>query len=131
MLDKLGITATSLCAIHCILLPLLLPILPLLGLSFLSDHHWEHVFLIGTAILGTVALTSGYSRYHRRLYPFCFLFTGLSLYWVKYDFSVAAEPFFIASGTSFIVLAHWLNIKLSNHSKTCPDHSAETDSQLS
>ena len=64
MLDKIGITATSLCALHCILLPVILPALPLLGLSFLADHFWEHVFLILTAIMGTFALFTGFKRYH-------------------------------------------------------------------
>ena len=72
MLDRIGITATSLCALHCILLPILLPILPLMGLSFLADHTWEHIFLMMTAVLGTVALFSGFKRYHKRLYPFLF-----------------------------------------------------------
>lgn len=127
MLDRIGITATSLCALHCILLPLILPALPLLGLSFLADHTWEHVFLIATAILGTIALFSGFKRYHKRLYPFYLLFLGVGLYWIKHDFSEQAEPLFITLGASLIVAAHWLNIKLCNSCKQCHDHQCETD----
>lgn len=119
MLDKLGIAATSLCALHCILLPILLPALPLLGLSFLADHTWEHFFLVLTAVLGTIALFSGFKRYHKRLYPFYLLYLGVAIYWIKHDFSEAYEPYFIVIGASLIVAAHFLNIKLCNSCKIC------------
>lgn len=121
MLDKIGITATSLCALHCILLPILLPLLPLVGLSFLADHTWEHIFLLITATLGTVALLSGFKRYHKRLYPLYLLYIGVALYWVKHDFSSDLEPFFIIGGASLIIAAHFINIKLCNNCKQCED----------
>jgi hypothetical protein len=108
MLDRIGITATSLCALHCILLPILLPMLSLLGLSFLADHTWEHIFLLMTALLGTVAL-----------YPFALLYLGLGLYWLKHNFSSELELFFIIIGASLIILAHFINIKLCNSFKEC------------
>jgi len=121
MLDRLGITATSLCALHCILLPILLPVLPLIGLSFLADHVWEHVFLLMTAALGTIALFSGFKRYHKRMYPFYLLYLGVALYWIKHDFSVELEPYFIFGGASLIIAAHFINIKLCNSCKQCDD----------
>lgn len=126
MLDKLGITATSLCALHCILLPVLLPALPLLGLSFLADHIWEHVFLMVTAVLGTIALFSGFKRYHRRLYPFYLLFLGVAIYWQKHDFSPEVQPFIILIGGSLIVAAHFINLKLCNSCKQCTDNECTT-----
>ena len=126
MLDRIGITATSLCALHCILLPVLLPALPLLVLSFLADHAWEHIFLIITAILGTVALFSGFKKYHRRLYPFYLLFLGIGIYWIKHDFSEAIQPYFIIIGASLIVAAHVINLKLCNSCKQCTDEGCES-----
>ncbi len=121
MLDRIGITATSLCALHCILLPVILPALPLLGISFLADHAWEHVFLIVTAILGSIAMLSGFKRYHKKLYPFYLLMLGVVIYWQKHDFSEAVEPLFIVIGASLIVAAHIINIKLCNSCKQCTD----------
>ncbi|MCJ8322122.1 MAG: MerC domain-containing protein [Colwellia sp.] len=126
MLDRLGITATSLCALHCILLPVLLPALPLLGLSFLADHSWEHVFLIFTAILGSVALFSGFKRYHRKLYPFYLLFLGVGIYWIKHDFSPDLEVYFIVIGASLIVAAHFINLKLCNSCKECAEDGCQS-----
>jgi len=119
VLDRIGITATSLCALHCILLPVLLPALPLLGLSFLADHAWEHIFLMITAVLGTVALFSGFKKYHRRIYPFYLLFLGVAIYWIKHDFPEDVQPYFIVIGASLIVAAHIINLKLCNSCKQC------------
>lgn len=121
MLDRLGITATSLCALHCILLPVILPALPLLGLSFLADHAWEHIFLLATAVLGSIAMLSGFKRYHRKLYPFYLLIIGVCIYWVKHDFSEAMQPILIVVGASFMVAAHLINIKLCNSCKSCSE----------
>ncbi len=126
MLDRIGITATSLCALHCILLPVLLPALPLFGLSFLADHAWEHIFLLITAVLGTIALFSGFKKYHRRLYPFYLLFLGIGIYWIKHDFSEAIQPYFIVIGASLIVAAHIINLKLCNSCKQCTNDSCES-----
>jgi apolipoprotein N-acyltransferase len=126
VLDRIGITATSLCALHCILLPVLLPALPLLGLSFLADHAWEHVFLLITALLGSVALFSGFKKYHRRIYPFYLLFLGLGIYWIKHDFSESVQPYFIVLGASLIVTAHLINLKLCNSCKACSDESCKS-----
>ncbi|XQW84728.1 MerC domain-containing protein [Thalassotalea piscium] len=119
MLDRIGITATSLCALHCILLPVLLPALPLLGVGFLADHVWEHVFLVVTAILGSIAMLSGFKRYHRKLYPLYLLLLGVVIYWQKHDFSEAVQPYIIILGAFLIVTAHFLNIKLCNNCKKC------------
>lgn len=126
MLDRLGIAATSLCALHCILLPIILPALPLLGVSFLGDHTWEHVFLVFTAILGSIALFSGFKRYHKRLYPFYLLFLGVIIYWQKHNFSEQLEPLFIVLGAGLIVGAHFLNIKLCNSCKPCKSEGCST-----
>lgn len=122
MLDRIGIAATSLCALHCILLPVLLPVLPLLGLSFLADHMWEHVFLIATAILGTIALFSGFKRYHKKLYPFYLLYLGVVIYWIKHSFAEEFQTIFIVVGATLIVAAHFINMKLCNNCKQCNDH---------
>ena len=121
MLDRIGITATSLCALHCILLPVILPVLPLLGIGFLADHTWEHAFLIVTAILGSIAMLSGFKRYHKRLYPFYLLYLGVALYWIKHDFSEDVEALFIIGGASLIIAAHYINIKLCESCKQCDE----------
>lgn len=119
MLDRLGITATSICALHCILLPVLLPTLSFLGLEYFASHESEHIFLFATLILGTVALLSGYKDYHGKIYPFVFLYTGGFVYWHKHSVNEAIEPVMIIVGAILLVSAHVINLKLSNNSRSC------------
>jgi uncharacterized membrane protein len=119
MLDKFGISAASLCALHCILLPILIPILPLFGLNILADHWWEHPFLAISAAIGFIALFSAYKKYHQRLYPLLILFLGIFIYWQKHDFSEQYQLYIVIIGTTLIVSAHVINIKLCNKYRKC------------
>ena len=122
MLSRLGIAATSLCALHCIMLPILLPALPLFGLSFLADHSWEHGFLLATAVLGAITIFSGFKRYHRKLYPFYLLFLGVAIYWQNHQVAEHLQPLVIILGSGLIVAAHFINLKLCNSCKQCDEH---------
>ncbi|MFT4924303.1 MAG: hypothetical protein ACI8WB_000381 [Phenylobacterium sp.] len=119
ILDKIGIAATSLCAIHCLLLPLMLPIFPLIGASFLAQTFFERSFLAVTMVLGFFALYSGYKGYHSRLYPFAMLFAGGFIYWNKDIFGEAIEPYTVMAGATLVVMAHLVNIRLCRRYKDC------------
>lgn len=126
MLDRLGITATSLCALHCILLPVLLPSLSLLGLGFIGDHEAEHWFLLATLILGSIALFSGFKRYHRKIYPFYLLFLGGFIYWHKHSVEESMQPVMVVVGAALLVAAHLVNLKLCNSCRTCQEQGCDS-----
>jgi hypothetical protein len=44
-LDATGATASWLCAVHCIVLPFAVSLLPIVGLSFLLDEKTERIFI--------------------------------------------------------------------------------------
>ncbi|MEN3160201.1 MerC domain-containing protein [Alkalimonas sp. NCh-2] len=119
VLDKAGIALTSLCAVHCIVLPVLLPVLPLLGASFLADESFERAVLLLTMVLGFIALFSGFHRYHRKLYPFYSLFLGGFIYWHKDIFGHHWEPAVLTIGAAFVVLAHVMNMRLCQRCSGC------------
>jgi len=121
VLDKVGIAITSLCAIHCIMLPVLLPVIPLLGVTFLADEAFEKSVLLLTMVLGFIALFSGFHRYHRKLYPFYSLFLGGLIYWHKDILGHHWEPVVLTMGAAFVVLAHILNMRLCNQCSSCDD----------
>lgn len=121
-LDKVGIAITSLCAIHCIMLPVLLPLLPLMGLSAVHNHAFERIILLITMVLGFVTLFAGFHRYHRKLYPFYSLFLGGFIYWQKDALGPEYEHFVLIVGASFVVLAHVLNLRLCNQCNGCESH---------
>ena len=45
LLDKLGIWASSLCALHCLLLPILIPLVPFVSASFFAQDWFERSIL--------------------------------------------------------------------------------------
>lgn len=122
-LDKMGIAVTSLCAFHCILLPFLLPLLPLLSLTFIVDEAFEMSLFATTVVLGFSALSSGYFRYHRRFSPMLLLLVGCLIYVMKMVLGIEDDPVFVMFSTSFIIAAHMLNMKLTNEHDRCECHS--------
>lgn len=119
MLDRLGIWASSLCALHCLLLPLLLPAVPLVSATMFAQDWFEKTILIISLVVGFWALFSGFYRYHRQLYPLYSLAMGGFIYWNKDIFGEAWEPLTIAVGALLIVAAHVVNLRLCQHCKTC------------
>ncbi|MBL8785299.1 MAG: MerC domain-containing protein [Deltaproteobacteria bacterium] len=59
LVDRLGAFLGLACAIHCIAMPLLLGVLPALGLSFLADHVFDLVIVILASIFAFFAARSG------------------------------------------------------------------------
>lgn len=78
LLDGLAVSASTLCLIHCLLLPALLVAIPTLA-AFLavpeSFHLWTFLFAVPTSLL---ALSAGYRR-HRRKSPIRQALAGLTL----------------------------------------------------
>lgn len=119
--DRLGIWASSLCALHCLLLPILIPVLPFVSASFFAQDWFEKTILSLSMIIGFWALLSGFYRYHRQLYPLYSLLLGGLIYWNKDMFGEAYEPFTIAIGALLIVAAHVVNINLCKSCSSCQE----------
>jgi hypothetical protein len=68
-LDKLGIGASLLCAIHCALLPVLFTTLPLMGIELLENEQVELGFILFSLVVGCFALYNGYKKHHRKISP--------------------------------------------------------------
>lgn len=111
-LDKTGIWVTTLCALHCLLLPVILPMLSLIGLSFIGEELLERTILSISLVVGFIALVVG-MRKHLRFYPLVLLFAGGVIYWHKDSLGEMGEPAIILLGASLIVAAHWVNHRLT------------------
>ncbi len=59
-IDKFGAVVSFACAVHCIAIPMLITLLPLLGLSFLLDQTIEKIFLVSTICLAAFSLCWGF-----------------------------------------------------------------------
>ncbi|GAC28011.1 MerC domain-containing protein [Brumicola pallidula] len=121
VLDRMGIWTSSICAVHCLLLPILLPLAPLVASSVFAEVWFERMILTFSILVGFAALFVGFHKYHRQLYPLYSLALGGLIYWNKDIFGHEYEPFTIAIGAFLIVAAHVTNMRLCSSCKTCED----------
>lgn len=72
--SKLALWLSALCAVHCLLTPLLVILLPNLGASINLSHEAEWIIIGSAAFFGGLAVWHGYQKHHRnRLLVFAFL----------------------------------------------------------
>lgn len=121
-LDKAGATASLACAVHCALMPLVITLLPLVGLGFLADERTEWGLLSLSALLGSSSLALGY-REHRKRQALLILSLGLT---ALVTGRILEESHFETAGVIGVVLggctvaaAHFLNRHLCHTCRTC------------
>jgi drug/metabolite transporter (DMT)-like permease len=108
--DKLGIGLSVLCLLHCIFLPILLAIVPLLTGS-IGDSFFHGVLLIVIAPLAMASWSKGLRKFELSAVLVLGL-TGLSFLlgalWVPEG---TAHSTVTCLGGMLVVIAHWLNLK--------------------
>src|SRR5690625_1746124 len=65
LLDKLGMSASIACAVHCLVLSVLLVMAPVVSMGVFGSEWFHLVFLLLVVAVGAVAFWSGY-RIHRQ-----------------------------------------------------------------
>jgi len=109
-LDKVGICASLLCAIHCALLPVLFTTLPLMGVELLENKHVELGFILTSLIIGCFALYNGYKKHHHRKLPLLLFIVGISLLlFGNFLLEDSQETIVKIIGALVIVSSHILN----------------------
>jgi hypothetical protein len=121
--DRVGATASFLCALHCAALPFVFALLPALGLGFLADHGFERWFIAFATLLALTMLTRGYLR-HRVPLAIGLLLPSLVLLWLggyvfDFDSSAALHATLVALGGSGVAAAHLVNLRLANAYDAC------------
>jgi hypothetical protein len=112
--DRIGATASFLCAIHCALLPFVLALLPFVGLEFLADHRFERGFVLFACALALFALVRGFRRHQTRL-PLLLAAPGLLLLLlgVTYaeGYSIPLHSVLVTCGGLLVAAAHFVNLR--------------------
>jgi hypothetical protein len=114
--EKLGITLSILCAIHCLSLPLILFFAPYIASSFVFNESFEWFLVIISFLLAAFLLIKDYRR-HKNLIPIILL--SLAFLTKLIDFIVNQESYHWFYGIClgvFISLAYWKNYQ---HKTTC------------
>ena len=111
-LDKAGIWVTTLCAIHCLLLPVILPLLAMAGLAFIGEDLLENTILGFSVVIGLLSLISG-ARKHGKWHLLSLLLLGAFIYSQRDILGHWGEPVIILFGAGLIIYAHVSNLRLS------------------
>ncbi len=115
-LDKFGMSASLLCAIHCALVPLILPAMAAFGLGFLWSQEFEFGMIILALIIGALSLTRSFRHVHHNVTPYLLLGIGMAIILAsKFFISTKWEFIVLPIGALFIVAAHWINWRLHHH----------------
>lgn len=127
--DRVGATASLLCAVHCALLPFVLALLPLIGLEFLAGHTFERVFVACAAVLAGASILTAYRR-HRRPHALFLMVPGIALLLfgvaINLDAHVVIHTVSVVTGGVLVASAHVTNLVLSHrhHCSDCSDVTA-------
>lgn len=120
-LDRIGITASTLCAIHCAALPFLITVLPMWGMDFLANEVVEITMIAVSLIIGIWSLSAAYRKQHHRIMPILILISGFTcIAFGHFSGIELLEPILIPLGGFTIAIAHYINLRML---KSCPiDH---------
>jgi hypothetical protein len=121
-LDRLGAAASLTCAAHCAAAPLLIRLLPLVGLGFLAKEQPEWA-LAGLSLgVGILSLIPSYARRHRQWRPLLLFAFGAGLIivvrWLVEEGSRPETPA-TALGALLIAFAHVVNRRLCRSCAAC------------
>lgn len=119
LLDKLGFSASFLCAIHCALLPLLVSFSSFMSLGFLENPAIETGMFILSFALASVSLLLNYFNHHKKPGAIILMTLGFLLIITGKTIGEGAwEAVFSSFGAFCVAFAHFMNYRLcKNHCK--------------
>jgi hypothetical protein len=126
VLDRLGATGSLVCAIHCALLPVLIALLPSLGIAVWLGEGFERGFVIFATLLGVFTLVWGYRR-HRAVRALGILLPGLAALWIGVLYAplhhaLIPHAITMTLGGTLVGMAHLANLRLNHghvHNASC------------
>jgi len=117
LVDRVGATASLLCAVHCALLPFVLALLPLIGLEFLAGHTFERIFVACAAALACASILVAYRR-HRHPQALMLMVPGIVLLLcgvvIDIDAHLLLHTVAVVCGGVLVASAHATNLMLSH-----------------
>lgn len=124
-LDQVGAGLSLACALHCLFLPFLVSVLPLIGLGFLVDHTVEVIFVAFSILLATTSICLGF-RYHGRLRAAAVLIFSVGCLATAFIIIEHGQhmPLLVA-GALGIAASHLINHKLCKSCVDCCDHESQ------
>ena len=121
--DRLGIIASALCFVHCILTPVVLSLSAVWAHYLPSEERFHRALAVLVAAIGCFAIINGY-RKHRRLRVLLLMSTGLSFIFAGAYLgdrlpSHIAEIAVTMTGSSLMITAHLINHTFCKNCRRC------------
>ena len=128
-MDRAATVTSAVCAVHCALAPLVLPLLPL-AVGHIVGPSLEWGFTLTSIVPGVASLGHSYRALHRSAVPLAWFLIGITVLLPSKLLDERAEALelsAVASGASCIILAHILNLRLRRRGAlpgrcACPCH---------
>lgn len=119
-IDRVGAWASFACAIHCLLLPVLFALIPVLGLGWLDNPWIDRGFLVAAILLVLLAHPKGF-RQHCRWTPTLLAISGILGILVALIVcgDRPSHHYFFALGGILVAVSHILNQRLCRSCHTC------------
>jgi hypothetical protein len=124
-LDVLGFSASAICALHCLAVPLML-IFGLLAPSAIAhNHELENGILAVSGVLGSVSLIPSMVNVHRRRMPLLLFLAGMTAIIAgRFTTTLFWEPVFTVTGALLVAIAHYQNLRIC---RSCDAHANKQD----
>jgi hypothetical protein len=132
--DRLGILASTVCFVHCLVTPAVLSLSAVWVHSLPSDERFHRWMAVAVAGLGGLAAATGYRR-HRRLRVLVLMAGGLSLIFAAAWFgnlmpSHSAEIITTMAGSCLMITAHLFNHTFCKKCDRCDHEESSSRSAL-
>ena len=116
VLDRVGAAGSLLCAVHCALVPVVIALLPTLGIAAWLGDSFERGFVIFATLLGLFTVFWGWRR-HGEVRALWLLVPGLAALWLGISVEVLhhdviAHAMVMIVGGGLVGMAHLLNLRL-------------------
>ncbi|MCU1320203.1 MAG: MerC mercury resistance protein [Edaphobacter sp.] len=127
--DKLGIWASALCLVHCVVTPILLSVSVVFAQVLPGEGKTHRFMAIGVAALGGVALINGF-RTHGRRRIVVLMAMGLALIFFGAFYgerlsSPRYEVLITLAGSVLMIAAHRMNHTFCKNCSRCTRHAAD------
>lgn len=108
--DQFGAIAGVLCALHCALLPLVVGLLPSLGLEFFGSHAFDLWMVCFLGVFALIVISLGYAI-DRARQVWSLILAGLLVMGIGLipDLPQWLHALLLAIGGMSVALGHWLN----------------------
>lgn len=118
----MGMVTSVACAIHCMILPVIVTSLPVFGINIINNILFEWMMIGIAGIIGSLALAHGYRRHHRDRRPLL-IFAAAFIFLILKQVFYQQELFFLIPAVAMILYAHMINFRYLTQS--APIHSGD------